>query len=309
MSALAQALEDYLEMRHALGYRLELQARVLHDFASYLEARGLDHVRADVALDFAIGTGAVSAGQAARRLSAIRLFSRYLRALDETNEVPPPRLLPSSGERKTPYLYSDEELLAVMAAARRIEEPFLALSMWTLVGLLACTGLRPGEAVALVPADVDLDEGVITVRDSKFDSSRLVPLHQSANDALARYRSVSAGLFGDRDQPRLFMRSASKPLGLPAATTTFRRLLHEAGVAAPAGRRPPRLYDLRHRFAVSTLVGWYRDGVDVGRAMPALSTYLGHQQPKDTYWYLQAVPELLQAAADRLESCFPEQDR
>ena len=196
-----------------------------------------------------------------------------------------------------------------MAAARRIEEPLRALSMWTLIGLLACSGLRPGEAVALVPADVDLRQDVITVRDSKWGSSRLVPLHASASDALARYRSACAGLFGHDDQPRFFMWTTTKPLRMPAATVTFRRLLAEAGIAAPAGRRPPRLYDLRHRFAVSTLVRWYRDGVDVGEALPGLSTYLGHQQPKDTYWYLQAVPELLQAAAALLEASGPELER
>jgi integrase/recombinase XerD len=315
MSALREALGDYLEMRHALGYRLERQARLLDSFVGLLDARGLDHVQSAVALDFSIGGGAVPRGEASRRLSAIRLFSRYLAALDELHEVPPSRLLPAVVERKAPYLYSDEELAALLAAARRIEEPFRALSMWTLIGLLACSGLRPGEAVGLSPADVDLATGVITVRDSKWGSSRLVPLHASATDALSRYESVCAALFGPAglggsdDQPRFFMWSARKPLCMSAATASFRKLLRQAGIVAATGRRPPRLYDLRHRFAVRTLVGWYRDGVDVGQALPVLSAYLGHQQPKDTYWYLQAVPELLQAAADRLEACFGEENR
>lgn len=300
MSGLRAALEDYLSMRRALGYKLDRSGGVLDKFVTYLEGRGIDHVTAEMALEWSIWTGAPS-GDAARRLSAIRLFTRYLVAFDDKSQVPPGRILPHRLDRKTPYIYSDEEVAALMAAARRTEEPFRALTTETLIGLLACTGLRPPEACDLCLSDLDLAEATLTVRDSKNGASRLVPLHHSAVATLERYMNVRQVLFAHRDLPGLFMLSATRRFTMARARATFVRLLEQCGISAPAGQRPPRLWDLRHRFAVMTLVGWYRDGVDVGRALPALSTYMGHQRPKDTYWYLQAVPELLGAAAEKLE--------
>jgi site-specific recombinase XerD len=300
MSALRAALEDYLSMRRALGYKLTDSGSVLDRFVAHLDGQGIDHISAAAALDWSIWTGAPGR-DAARRLSAIRLFARYLVALDGKSQVPPCRILPHRVERKTPYIYTDGEVAALLAAARRIEEPFRALATETMIGLLACTGMRPPEACNFLVTDLDLTEAVLTVRESKNKASRLVPLHQSAVGMLARYMNVRQVVFADGGPPGLFMWSATRRFTMERARASFVRLLAQCGIAAPAGQRPPRLWDLRHRFAVMTLVGWYRNGVDVGRALPALSTYMGHERPKDTYWYLQAVPELLGAAAERLE--------
>ncbi|MGH9071277.1 MAG: tyrosine-type recombinase/integrase [Acidimicrobiales bacterium] len=180
MNPLRGALEDYLAMRQALGYKLERPARLLGAFVTHLEERDLDCISTVVALDWAMCTGASSRAEASTRLSAIRLFARYAAALDDRNQIPPGRLLPSAVERKAPYLFSDEELDRLMAAARSMEEPFRALSLETLIGVLACTGLRPGEACGLGPNDLDLADAVLVVRDSKWESSRLVPLHHTA---------------------------------------------------------------------------------------------------------------------------------
>jgi site-specific recombinase XerD len=255
VSALAAALCDYLAMRRALGYKLEGQDKVLGQFVAHLESHQLDHVTAAVALDWSISSGAPGA-QAARRLSAIRLFGRYLRAIDQKSEVPAGRTLPRRVERKAPYIYSDEEVAALMAAARRIEEPFRALTVETLIGLLACTGLRPAEGCNLATWDIDLSEGVLTVRESKGGASRLVPLHESAVAALDRYSSVRRVVFSQQHPPRLLMWSSSQPLSVGRAAAAFRRLLQGTGITAGPGRRPPRLYDLRHRFAVTTRRWW-----------------------------------------------------
>jgi integrase len=198
-------------------------------------------------------------------------------------------------------VFADAEIQALQGAARSLDEPFRALTMETLIGLLSCTGLRPMEATNLTCADVQLAEAVLLVRDSKWGVSRMVPLHPTAVAALDRYQHAHRALFHDRRSPGLFMWSTTRRLSSSHASVIFRQLLLRAGIASRPGRRPPRLYDLRHRFAITTLVGWYGQGVDVETALPALSTYMGHLRPKDTYWYLEAIPELLQAATGRLE--------
>jgi len=209
--------------------------------------------------------------------------------------------MPDGHVRRTPYLYSASEILALMASARRLTPPLWAASVETLIGLLAASGMRPGEALALDRCDVDLHAGLITVRCSKFGKSRQVPLHGTTTAALRRYAARRDRACSHPSTPSFLVSPAGTGLGGSVLSSTFRRLLVSAGVVTPPSGRTPRLYDLRHSFAVTTLLSWHAAGVDVERRLPTLSTYMGHLNPKETYWYLDAAPELMAVVAGRLE--------
>ncbi|HVC14709.1 MAG TPA: tyrosine-type recombinase/integrase [Acidimicrobiales bacterium] len=300
MSALASCAEDYLAVRRALGYLLRQEGRLLVDFVDFVEGHGESTVTIDSALAWA--TLPVDADPVwwAKRLSVVRGFARHLATIDERTEVPPPGLLANRSHRPTPYLYSQNEVLALMAAARRLPTPLRAATFETLIGLMATTGLRTGEAMRLDRGDVDLAAGVITVVGAKFGKSRLVLLHDSTTVALVRYAARRDECCARPATPSFLLSGAGTRLNHTNASTTFARLIAEAGIA-PAGRRRPHLYDFRHSFAVATLVAWHNEGVDVEARLPALSTYLGHVKPSSTYWYLEAAPDLLAVAARRLE--------
>jgi integrase len=236
----------------------------------------------------------------AKRLAAVRGFARHLAGLDTRTEVPPAGIVSYRARRRQPYLFSNDEIVAVMsAAACSARTPLRALMLETLIGLLAVTGLRVGEALRLTDADVDVDNAMISVRATKFGKSRQVPVASSTIDALAAYRDIR-----DRDQratSALFVSGAGTPVAYTHFGLTFRRAVDAAGVGAGSHVRP-RVHDLRHSFAVRTLVGWHRDGLDVAALLPRLSTYLGHREPRYTYRYLTVTPELLGHAAVLLEA-------
>ncbi len=230
----------------------------------------------------------------------VRAFARYVQTLDPRTEIPPYDVFSRSRHRPRPYIYADPEVVALTAAADRIQQPFRSQTYRTLIGLLASTGMRIGEAVALDKTDVDPEQQILTVRDGKFGKSREVPLHPTTCRALEDYA---------RSRSRHFHRSTSSAFFLSLRGTrliynnvhlTFFRLVDRAGLADRKPRRP-RIHDLRHTFAVRTLIDWYRAGLDVESRLPLLSTYLGHVGPSTTYWYLSAVPELTGVAAERLE--------
>ncbi|MGH2944018.1 MAG: tyrosine-type recombinase/integrase, partial [Solirubrobacteraceae bacterium] len=253
------------------------------------------------ALEFARLPGSASPNYLSRRLRAVRGFARYLHALDPACEVPPTELLPASKYRPAPYLYRDEEIIALMTAAGGLRPPLRAATFQTLIGLLACTGLRIGEAIRLDRGDVDPAHRVLTIRDSKFGKSREVLVHQSTVRALADYGERRDRLCPHAQADSFFVSTRGTRLCHPTIYKPFRALLDQAGVKHQSPSRRVRMHDLRHSFAVKTLLGWYRDGGDVAARMPLLSTYLGHVDPAATYWYLSAAPELLGLAADRLE--------
>jgi integrase/recombinase XerD len=234
----------------------------------------------------------------------VRGFARYLATVDPDTEVPPPDLLSPSSQRATPYLSSSRQVADLMSAARRLAHPLRAATFETLIGLMATTGT--GEAMRLDRGDVDLDDHVLAVLHSKHGKSRLVPLHPTASAALTAYARRRDRLCPTPAAPAFFLSGAGTRLNHTNASTTFAGLLAAAGVVAPEGRRRPRLTDLRHSFAVATLVSWYADRADVPARLPALSAYLGHVSPASTYWYLEASAELLSAAACRRESCWAE---
>ena len=230
----------------------------------------------------------------------VRGFARHLQALDPDTEVPPLGVLPHRCCRVAPYLYSAADIAALMAATRDLPSPQRAATYETLVGLLAVTGMRVGEAVRLDRDHVDLDEGIVTIWNSKFHKSRALPLHPVTVDALKRYARLRDRCCPHPKAPSFFLSTTGTRLDAGGIHRLFPGLVRNAGLDQP-GRRRPRLHDLRHTFAVRTLIEWYRAGVNVDAHMPLLSTYLGHSHPENTYWYLSAVPELLFLAAERLE--------
>ena len=294
MSPLEIALGDYLAVRRAFGYCLQDVERHLVRFVSHLDANGIDTVTVAVAVGWATSTA--TASTAKDRVSAIRGFTRYLQALDPAHEVLPRGVVPGRVTRAVPHLYSEDDITALMAAARSLQPAPWATTVEMVIGLLWATGMRVGEVFRLNVDDFAPDDHVLTVWLSKFGKSRLVPLSASTSAALDRYRRTVAhratGVLFAAPDPR---RSAQTRFN-----RDFTRLLDSTGITARVGRRP-RAYDLRHSFAVRTLLGWYRDGADVQALLPRLSTYLGHVEPRSTYWYLSAAPELMALAAERLE--------
>jgi integrase len=305
VSALEQALTDYLRLRRSLGHELAEAGWLLPGFVEYLDAHGSPTVTVESALAWVqhtpTGQG-TSVG--ARRMTAVRGFARYLAGIDAATEVPPMGLVPHRQRWRPPFIYSPGHIDTVIDQARRsILLPLRAATYTTLIGLLAASGLRIGEAITLDRGDVDWTEGVLLIRESKFGKSRLVPLHASSMAALRNYAGLRDQLKPRPDEQSFFVSLARKRLLYAVVSQTFRQLVDDSGVGAGAGR-PPRLHDLRHTFAVTTLLGWYRGGEDVQAKIPSLSTYLGHREPSSTYWYLSAAPELLALAAARQDTAW-----
>jgi integrase len=302
MSALHAELDRYLAIRRALGFKLARAELLLTQFLGYLETIGVDTVTIDNAFAWASLPANSSMSWWGQRLSVVRAFARYLHAIDPTHEVPPSRLLPARSHRAVPYLYSDADIAALMAAARQLPSPLRAASYETLIGLLAVSGLRIGEALRLDRGDVDLHAGVLHVRQTKFGKSRQVPLHPSAVSALASYTSCRDGLCPKPRDPSFFVSATGTRVLYCNFHLGWTDLVHRAGLQPRSALCRPRPHDLRHGFAVRTLLGWYRQGIDVGPQMPLLSAYLGHVNPTSTYWYLSAAPELLALVAARLDA-------
>jgi integrase len=305
MSALAEHVENYLRVRRALGFKLVGEGRLLAEFVAFADAAGHGTVTTSVALEWARLPRSASPNYLSRRLRAVRGFARYLKALDPACEVPPLELLPASKQRPAPYLFSDGEILALMAAARRLRPPLRAATFQTLIGLLACTGLRIGEAIRLDRGDIDHQRNLITVVESKFGKSRELAVHATTTAALRAY-------LARRDRPvpvepteALFTSATGTRLTYCNVHLAFKRIVAHAGLVPRSTVCRPRPHDLRHAFAVDTLLDAYRhdggDGQHIQARIALLCTYLGHVNPGSTYWYLQAAPELLALAADRLE--------
>ena len=300
MRGLREALAGYLDLRHSLGFTLERDAKLLNQFIAYLEERGSSTVTVTDALAWATLPPGASPGWLRLRMQVVRGFAGYLRTLDPATEIPPAGLLPGGPRRAVPYLYSPADIAALFTQADRLKTPMRRATITTLIGLMAVTGMRGGEVVALDDEDFDPSRGLLLVRHAKLGRHRLLPLHPSAVAALLAYQRL-------RDQ-RL-PRPVSKALLVSDAGTrllyynvgqTFARLARRAGLTARSGACRPRPHDLRHSFAVATLLEWCRDGGEIAARMPLLSAYLGHTAPAHTYWYLNAAPELLAEAAHRL---------
>ncbi|HLZ25010.1 MAG TPA: tyrosine-type recombinase/integrase [Ktedonobacterales bacterium] len=307
MIALRPALKDYLSMRRALGYKLQRTEKLLADFIGFVEASASERVTIDLAIAWATLPTKGAMNWWAGRLTVVRRFATYLHTLDPTIEVPPTDLLPLRSHRAVPYLYSDGDIVALMTAAEEIlRSPLRVLTYRTLIALLAVTGMRIGEAIRLNRHDLDSEAGVLTVRLTKFGKSRELPLHTSTLDALHGYLRQRDQLLQRPAAPSLFISTAGTRLLYCNVHWTFLRLVRHVGLQPRSTACRPRLHDLRHSFAVRTVIDAYRADIDVAARLPLLSTYLGHVHPANTYWYLSAAPELLALAGKRLERSLEE---
>ena len=303
MIPLEQALANYLRIRRALGFTLERAERLLGQYVAYLHDHDVEVPTIEDALAWARLPADATPRWWAQRLGTVRAFAAHLHTLDPRVEVPPPGLLPSPPRRATPYLYSPADITAIIGAASTLPRPLGAATYQTLIGLLAVTGMRVGEAIALDRDDLDADhDGLLRVRHGKFGKSRLVPLHPSTIAALQGYLRLRDELLPAPASPALLVSTAGTRLRYNNIWRTFHRLVCRVGITARSASCQPRIHDLRHSFAVQTMLDWYASGADVPALLPRLSTYLGHTDPKHTYWYLQAAPELLTLAAHRLDA-------
>ena len=274
MSSLREVADDYLRMRRSLGYKLEISGWQLEKFVTYLEQTEAGTVTIENALAWATSAGA-DPSYWAQRLSVVRQFARHLQTIDPACEVPPARLLPYRAPRAIPYLYEPEEIIALMRAARELQPPLLAANYRTLIGLLAVSGLRLGEAIRLDRADVDVRHGLLRILDSKFGKSREVMLHDTTMRALDKYALLRDRRFPHPRCEAFLVSLRGTRLNRNAVHDMCPRLAQVAGLKPRSPRCRPRPHDLRHAFAVRTLLEWYRDGVDVQARLPLLSTYMG----------------------------------
>ncbi|MDR3511030.1 MAG: tyrosine-type recombinase/integrase [Caulobacteraceae bacterium] len=301
MTALRLALKRYLRMRRGFGFRYDMEERCLGEFVDFMEAAHETTVTRKLVMAWITQAQRTSWP---RRLSAVRGFARHLTSLEPSNETPPAGIF-RSPRRPHPYIYTDEEIDRLLEATLSWG---LAggVNRWTyhcLFGLLAATGMRVGEAMGLRRADVDLAAGILTLRETKGGKERLVPLHPSTTRALADYAARRDDDPACRKSRWFFVLRHGKRLRHQYVHRVFVTVLRRIGLRDPEPHtRGPRIHDLRHRFAVNTILRWYRTGEDVERMLPTLTTYLGHSKTRDTYWYLSACPELMEAAALRLEA-------
>lgn len=303
MKALKEGIQDYLSLRRSLGFKLKKHSRFLREFALFLEQEDAGRITTRLALQWATQPEHIKQAEWAARLSVVRGFARYWSATDAATEIPPEGLLPFRPSRAKPYLYSDVQIQQLLEAAKNMPTTH-SLQPWTyhcLFGLLAVTGLRISEALNLRSADVDWAEGILTIRDSRFGKSRLIPLHPSSIKVLSDYGSRRDRLFAVRKTPYFFCSRYDGRLDEGQVRRVFYVISRRIGIRGAADSHGPRLHDFRHRFAVQTLLRWHHNGEDVRRRLPVLSTYLGHGHVTDTYWYLTGTPELMAAVGQQLE--------
>jgi integrase/recombinase XerD len=303
MSKLRSALNEYLALRRALGYKLYRAGLLLHQFVKFAERAGAAYITTDLALKWATQPAKARQTWWANRLGVVRQFAQYCSSRDSRTVVPPADLLPYPYRRVPPYIYKDDEIKALLNAAKNLPSKvgLRPHTYATIFGLYVATGLRTSEALRLDRTDVDLANGVLTIRDTKFGKARYAPVHPTTRAALRRYARVRDRLCPHPVSPRFFLSDQGRRVSADMVRWTFIRLSRQIGLRDAGDSRGPRIHDLRHRLAISTLVRWHRRGVDVERHLPELCTFLGHAHITDTQWYLTATPELLRQALRRVE--------
>jgi integrase/recombinase XerD len=305
MSALADAAADYLQLRNRLGHELAEYHRLLPRFVAFLDDAGVETVTVAAALAWVIAPDVDPSGTvASHRMTIARGFARHMAGLDANTEIPPFGLVSSRRRRHEPYIFSPNDNDTLMSGAQGLRTRFASATHRTLIGLLAATGMRVGEAIRLDRGDLSEADATLMIRESKFGKSRMVPLQPSTLTALQHYGRLRDAVHRQPATVSFFVSTRGNRMVYPTIHAVFRNLCDSAGIGADAASTP-RIHDLRHTFAVRTLLGWYRAGEDVDARLPVLSTYLGHRDPRWTYWYLSAAPELLSLAASRLENARP----
>jgi integrase/recombinase XerD len=303
MNTLRQAVDEYIALRQAMGFKLHEESRLLPRFIDFLEDQGEVFITRDLAVRWATQCRAAQPAEWAKRLRFVRVFARYRSATDPRTQIPPTGLLPYRARRAEPYIYNDDEIKRLLQAADQLCSPtgLRAHTYVTALGLLAVTGMRISELVTLDNEDVDLAHGQLTIRDAKFGKSRWLPLHPTTQQALQRYVQRRDQQYPIPLSSSFFVSEQGTRLTSCTVRAIFVQLSRQIGLRRSTDSHGPRLHDFRHRFAVQTLLRWYQEGVDVEQHLPELSTYLGHVKVSDTYWYLSATPELLQLALQRSE--------
>ena len=303
MKKLRELAQEYIDLRRALGYKLVNEEPLLKDFSSFMERENAPYIIARLALHWAKERKNVLPSQWGYRLSVVRKFAQYVKTIDSHNEVPPQGLLPHKYHRRSPYIYRDEEVLKLLEACQSFTSGngLRRHSLFTVFGLLAVTGMRISEVTALTRGDVDFAKGIIAIRETKFRKSRLIPVHKSTLQVLREYCKLRDQIYPSSKVSNFFLSDKGTCLTICAVRYAFIRLSHRIGFRKPTDSHGPRIHDLRHRFAVKTIIKWYREEGNVENLIPLLSTYLGHTKPSDTYWYLSSVPELIALAAARME--------
>ena len=311
MSTIRDSLIQYVTVRRALGAKFYEPALALDHFVDLLERERAEFITIDLALRWAMEPKLVQRATWGRRLSQVRGFAAWLSATDIRNEVPPKRLLNARRRRNSPHIYTEQEIDLLMTQAARLHSRtgMRALTYSTLIGLLVATGLRPSEAIGLDRSDVDLVNGILSIRESKFGKSRFVPIEESTRAALEHYTQCRDRICQLRLTDAFLIGERGMRLNACSARSMFARISRAVGLRAPTEDvrtgHGPRLQDFRHSFATGRLVEWYRAGLDVTLELPKLATYLGHVDVGLTYWYIEAVPELLQFAAKYLDKDRP----
>lgn len=306
MSALSQDLDRYLTIRRSLGYKLSTSERILRNFINFAEQENAEHISTALFLRWQEVFGRANKQTWANRLGMVRLFAQWLHGTDSKHEVPPQSLIPSRVRRPHPYIYSEEDIRRIVEAAAELPSinGIRALTCSTLFGLIAVTGLRVSEALSLNATDVDLENGVISLQQGKLGKARLLPVMDCTKRILADYAKERDRLLG-RPSKAFFVADRGERLTDCGARYSFAAVCQTIGLRPPQKfkrhGRGPRIHDLRHTFAVRTLLNWYRNSTEPAREMIKLSTYLGHSDPAHTYWYIEAVPELLELASKRVE--------
>ncbi len=305
MNDLQLLVDEYLATRRALGAELEDCGLLLKSFVNFSTKHEAAFITTQHALQWATEPRNAPPSRRAVRLATVRRFAIYANAVNGLHEIPPHGLLPYRQRRRPPYIYSDGEMADLIAAAHGLSGTtgLRPLTYGTLLGLLTVTGMRSGEVVYLDRDDLDLGDGVVVIRDSKFGKTRLNHLHESTKKALNSYARQRDRLCPHPTGPGFFLDERGNRVTGSTLRCTFAKLAQRTGLRAPSEchGNGPRLHDIRHTFACRTLLGWYRDGVDVECRLPRLATWLGHTNIRDTYWYLTATPELMQAAVGRLD--------
>jgi len=306
MNGLLKALDDYLALRRNMGFKLAEHEPALRKFIAFLNTRNAESITTNLALAWAQQPRHTTPATRAKRLGMVRDFARYLCTTDPRTQVPPQGLLPAQPQRTQPYIYTQDQICRLVQQAARLDpaDGLRPHTFSTLFGLLAVTGMRIGEAMALDRRDVDLKEGVITVRLGKFNKTRLLPVHRSTRRRLHGYAQSRDSLVRVRASESFFLTDTGRRLYYERVWRAFARVSWQTGLRPTPRGHGPRIHDLRHTFAVRTLINWYRSGINPEQRLPSLSAYLGHAKVSDTYWYLSAVPELMGAVSSRLDNLF-----
>lgn len=305
MSKLYEAVREYLTIRRQLGFSLRNIEMTLNSFVSFLKRKNADRITTQLALEFVTANPKASSSWQAKKLGVIRRFASYLHTFDTRVEVPSTELLPFSYHRRPPYIFTDRDIVNLLEIFQRnmTRKAIDAQTYYALFGLIAVTGMRTGEALALKDNSVDLKQGIITIYESKYRKSRKLPIHRSVIEILKHYYRCRNKHLGNKKSEYFFVNSRGSQLDGNNVRDSFKKACITARIGKEA-KFCPRITDLRHYFAIKTLINCYRKKINPETVIPTLSTYLGHENPKHTYWYLTATEELMALVGKCVEEKF-----